>query len=81
MKTPKEYLQEKYPVMKEHWNQHETINDEWVAQMMQEYAESYHAQFEGECEWGDGWKDCGGYTKQTGDGKYCADCSRKIKRT
>jgi hypothetical protein len=46
IKTPKEYLQEKYPVMKEHWDEHEIIDDEWVAQMMQEYAESYHAQFE-----------------------------------
>jgi hypothetical protein len=36
--TPKEFLQAKYPQMRgDNWNIHEIIDDNWVAQMMQEY--------------------------------------------
>lgn len=40
--TAKEFLQKKYPnqLGGDKWNSHQAINDEWVAQMMQEYAES-----------------------------------------
>lgn len=39
MKTAKEFLQNKYPQMRgEKWNSNEVINDEWIAQMMEEYA-------------------------------------------
>ena len=37
MKTAKEFLQHKYPSMKLHWNE-TNIDDNWVAQMMEEYA-------------------------------------------
>ena len=35
--TPKEYLQNKYPSMKKHWNE-TNIDDNWVAKMMEEFA-------------------------------------------
>ena len=35
--TPKEYLQNKYPSMKKHWNE-TNIDDNWVAKMMDEFA-------------------------------------------
>ena len=36
--TPKEFLQNKYPQMRGgKWDSNETIDDNWVAQMMQEY--------------------------------------------
>ena len=35
--TAKEFLQNKYPSMKDHWNEHEVINDNSVAEMMEEY--------------------------------------------
>lgn len=39
MKTAKEFLQNKYPQMRgEKWNSNEVINDEWIAQMIEEYA-------------------------------------------
>lgn len=37
MKGAKEFLQEKYPSMKAHWNE-TNIDDEWVASMMETYA-------------------------------------------
>jgi len=40
MKNAKEFLQEKYPRMKEHWN--ETAHDDnWTVQMMEEYADQF----------------------------------------
>lgn len=40
MKNAKEFLQEKYPIMKEHWN--ETAHDDnWTVQMMEEYADQF----------------------------------------
>ena len=39
MKTAKEFLQNKYPQMRgEKWNSHAIIDDNWTAQMMEEYA-------------------------------------------
>ena len=35
--SAKEWLQNKYLYLKRHWNEHEHIDDNWVAQMMQEY--------------------------------------------
>ena len=35
--TAKEYLQNKYPSMKKHWNETD-IDDNWVAQMMEDYS-------------------------------------------
>ena len=41
--SAKEYLQNKYPSMRGNkWNNHEIIDDDWVSQMMEEYAQSYH---------------------------------------
>ncbi|NLE03123.1 MAG: hypothetical protein GX640_24900 [Fibrobacter sp.] len=37
--TAKEYLQNKYPQMRGHlWNSNELINDDWIAEMMDEFA-------------------------------------------
>lgn len=33
----KEYLQNRYPIMREHWNESD-IDDNWIAQMMDEFA-------------------------------------------
>jgi hypothetical protein len=42
--TAKEYLQNKYPQMRGHlWNSNELINDDWIAEMMDEFA-TLHAQ-------------------------------------
>lgn len=39
--TAKEYLQNKYPQMRNHlWNSNPHIDDDWVANMMEEYATS-----------------------------------------
>jgi len=39
MKTAKKYLQDKYPQMRGHlWNSNPNINDEWLAEIMEEYA-------------------------------------------
>ena len=35
--TAKEFLIQKYPEMKDEWNNHEIIDDNWVAAMMKEY--------------------------------------------
>lgn len=40
IKTGKDYLQKKYPEMKgDKWNTHEVINDNWIAEQMDEYVE------------------------------------------
>lgn len=44
IKTPKEFLQEKHEYMRKHWNEHEVIDDEFIAAEMKEYAEYYAAQ-------------------------------------
>lgn len=37
--TAKDYLQKKYPQMRgDKWNSHDVIDDNWVAQMMTEFA-------------------------------------------
>ena len=36
--TAKEYLQKKYEWHKKHWNEHEYIDDNWMAQEMEAYA-------------------------------------------
>jgi hypothetical protein len=42
--TAKEYLQNKYPQMRGHlWNSNELINDDWIAEMMDDFA-TLHAQ-------------------------------------
>jgi hypothetical protein len=38
IKTPEEYMREKYPVLKLNW----TFNDTFYAERMKEYAEYYH---------------------------------------
>lgn len=51
MKTAKEFLQNKYPQMRgEKWNSNEVINDEWIAQMMEEYAAQFKYDFSKTCE-------------------------------
>lgn len=42
----KEFLIQKYPEMDENWNKHEVIDDNWVAAMMEEYAEAKAGQHE-----------------------------------
>jgi len=38
--TAREYLENKYPQMRgDKWNTHDVIDDNWVAQMMTEFAE------------------------------------------
>jgi hypothetical protein len=38
--TAREYLEKKYPQMSgDKWNTHDVIDDNWVAQMMTEFAE------------------------------------------
>ena len=36
-KNAKKWLQNKYPYMKNHWNEHEHIDDNWVAKQMEQY--------------------------------------------
>ena len=43
MKTPKEYLINKYPQMKAMWDM-TNVNDDWVAEQMLEYAKEYASQ-------------------------------------
>ena len=41
MSKETEYLENKYPQMRgDKWNTHDVINDNWVAEMMTEYAEA-----------------------------------------
>jgi len=44
--TAKEFLQNKYPQMRGHlWNSNPNINDEWVAEIMEEYASEQTAKY------------------------------------